>query len=89
MNKYIIQKDEYENERNNKNLNSNEESKTVSNLIKKKYKENNKDIKYEGNDVQNFFKFIQPNNFANSKNSFQNIPKLIKNKFKIEQFNEG
>jgi hypothetical protein len=87
LNKYIIQKDEYENERNNKNLNSNEESKTVSNLIKKKYKENNKDIKYEGNDIQNFFKFIQPNNFANSKNSSQNIPKLIKNKFKIDDFN--
>ena len=28
-------------------------------------------------------------NLANIKNSSQNVPKLIKNKFSIEQFKEG
>ena len=88
LNKYIIKKEEYENEIKNKIINNNnEESKIVSNLIKKKYKENNQNIEYENDNIQNFFKFIQPINFANNKNSSQNVPKLIKKEFKINNFN--
>ena len=83
LEKYIIKKEEYEKEE----IGSNEKAKIVQNLIKKKYKDNNGN--YEKENVSNFFKYFQPTNFANLKNSSQNVPKLIKNKFKIEQFNEG
>lgn len=83
LEKYIIKKEEYEKEE----IGSNENAKIVQNLIKKKYKDNNGN--YEKENVSNFFKYFQPTNFANLKNSSQNVPKLIKNKFKIEQFNEG
>ena len=83
LEKYIIKKEEYEKEE----IGSNENAKTVLNLIKKKYKDNNGN--YEEENIANFFKYFQPTNFANLKNSSQNVPKLIKNKFKIEQFNEG
>ena len=83
LEKYIIKKEEYEKEE----IGSNENAKTVQNLIKKKYKDNNGN--YEEENISNFFKYFQPTNFANLKNSSQNVPKLIKNKFKIEQFNEG
>ena len=83
LEKYIIKKEEYEKEE----IGSNENAKIVPNLIKKKYKDNNGN--YEEENISNFFKYFQPTNFANLKNSSQNVPKLIKNKFKIEQFNEG
>ena len=83
LEKYIIKKEEYQKEE----IGSNENSKIVQNLIKKKYKDNNGN--YEEENISNFFKYFQPTNFANLKNSSQNVPKLIKNKFKIEQFNEG
>ena len=83
LEKYIIKKEEYEKEE----IGSNENAKIVQNLIKKKYKDNNGH--YEEENISNFFKYFQPTNFANLKNSSQNVPKLIKNKFKIEQFNEG
>jgi hypothetical protein len=83
LEKYIIKKEEYEKEE----IGSNENAKIVRNLIKKKYKDNNGN--YEEENISNFFKYFQPTNFANLKNSSQNVPKLIKNKFKIEQFNEG
>jgi hypothetical protein len=83
LEKYIIKKEEYEKEE----IGSNENVKIVQNLIKKKYKDNNGN--YEEENISNFFKYFQPTNFANLKNSSQNVPKLIKNKFKIEQFNEG
>ena len=83
LEKYIIKKEEYEKEE----IGSNENAKIVQNLIKKKYKDNNGN--YEEENISNFFKYFQPTNFANLKNSSQNVPKLIKNKFKIEQFNEG
>ena len=84
LEKYIIKKEEYEKEE----IGSNENAKIVQNLIKKKYKDNNGNYEEE-NTISNFFKYFQPTNFANLKNSSQNVPKLIKNKFKIEQFNEG
>ena len=80
---YLITKEEYEKEE----IKPNEEAKTVSNLVKKK----NKEINNNNNDnenIENYFKFIQPNNFANPKNSSQNIPKMLKNKFKIDELNE-
>ena len=83
LEKYIIKKEEYEKEE----IGSNENAKIVQNLIKKKYKDNNGN--YEEENISNFFKYFQPTDFANLKNSSQNVPKLIKNKFKIEQFNEG
>jgi len=83
LEKYIIKKEEYQKEE----IGSNENAKIVQNLIKKKYKDNNGN--YEEENISNFFKYFQPTNFANLKNSSQNVPKLIKNKFKIEQFNEG
>ena len=83
LEKYIIKKEEYEKEE----IGSNENVKIVQNLIKKKYKDNNGN--YEEENISNFFKYFQPTKFANLKNSSQNVPKLIKNKFKIEQFNEG
>lgn len=83
LGKYLIKKEEYENEEKGQNA----EGKIISNLIKKKYKEINN--LNEGENIDNFFKYIQPVNFANSKNSSQNVPKLIKNKFRIEELNEG
>ena len=86
LRKYLITKEEYDKEE----IKPNEEGKVISNLIKKKYKEiNNNDENNKEENVENFFKFIQPINFANIKNSSQNPPKLIKNKFTSEQFNEG
>ena len=86
LRKYLIKKEEYDKEE----IKQNEEGKVISNLIKKKYKEiNNNDENNKEENVENFFKFIQPINFANFKNSSQNPPKLIKSKFTSEQFNEG
>ena len=86
LRKYLIKKEEYDKEE----IKPNEEGKVISNLIKKKYKEiNNNDENNKEENVENFFKFIQPINFANFKNSSQNPPKLIKSKFTSEQFNEG
>ena len=83
LGKYLIKKEEYEKEE----IPLNEEGKVVSNLIKKKYKEINNAS--EGENIEKYFKYFQPKNFANIKNSSQNVPKLIKNKFSIEQFKEG
>ena len=83
LGKYLIKKEEYEKEE----IPLNEEGKVVSNLIKKKYKEINNIS--EGENIEKYFKYFQPKNFANIKNSSQNVPKLIKNKFSIEQFKEG
>ena len=86
LRKYLITKEEYDKEE----IKPNEEGKVISNLIKKKYKEiNNNDENNKEENIENFFKFIQPINFANFKNSSQNPPKLIKSKFTSEQFNEG
>ena len=86
LRKYLITKEEYDKEE----IKPNEEGKVISNLIKKKYKEiNNNDENNKEENIENFFKFIQPINFANIKNSSQNPPKLIKNKFTSEQLNEG
>ena len=86
LRKYLIKKEEYDKEE----IKPNEEGKVISNLIKKKYKEiNNNDENNKEENIENFFKFIQPINFANFKNSSQNPPKLIKSKFTSEQFNEG
>ena len=82
LGKYLIKKEEYEKEE----IIQNEEGKVISNLIKKKYKDIN-NLNEEEN-LESFFKYIQPTCFANFKNSSQNIPKLIKNKFKIEEINE-
>ncbi len=83
LGKYLIKKEEYEKEE----IIDNDEGKVVSNLIKKKYKEINNIS--EGENIEKYFKYFQPKNFANIKNSSQNVPKLIKNKFSIEQFKEG
>lgn len=84
--KYLIKKEEYDNEE----IKPNEEGKVISNLIKKKYKEINSINENEQEEnVENFFKYIQPINFANFKNSSQNVPKILKNKFNSEEFNEG
>ena len=65
----------------------NEENQILSNLIKKKHKEiNNNNEKEEK--LEDFFSFIQPVNFANFKNSSQNVPKLIKDKIDIDKLNE-
>ena len=78
LGKYLIKKEEYEKEE----IIPNEEGKVVSNLIKKKYKEINDES--EGENIEKYFKYFQPKNFANTKNSSQNVPKLIKNKFKMD-----
>ena len=84
--KYLIKKEEYDKEE----IKPNEEGKVISNLIKKKYKEINSINENEQEEnVENFFKYIQPINFANFKNSSQIIPKILKNKFNSEEFNEG
>ena len=89
---YIISKEAYEEEikdknKDNKELGFNEENQILSNLIKKKHKEIiNKNEKEEK--LEDFFSFIQPVNFANFKNSSQNVPKLIKDKIDIDKLNE-
>ena len=84
--KYLIKKEEYDKEE----IRPNEEGKVISNLIKKKYKEINSINENEQEEnVENFFKYIQPINFANFKNSSQIVPKILKNKFNSEEFNEG
>lgn len=84
--KYLIKKEEYDKEE----IKPNEEGKVISNLIKKRYKEINSINENEQEEnVENFFKYIQPINFANFKNSSQNVPKILKNKFNSEEFNEG
>ena len=86
LGKYIINKDEYEKEKNIPNG----EGMIVSNLIKKRYKEiNNNNNDNELENIDNYFKYFQPIKLANFKNSSQNVPKLIKNKFNIEQLKEG
>lgn len=90
---YIISKETYEDEikdknKDNKELGFNEENQILSNLIKKKHKEIiNKNEKEEK--LEDFFSFIQPVNFANFKNSSQNVPKLIKDKIDIDKLNES
>ena len=84
--KYLIKKEEYDKEE----IKPNEEGKVISNLIKKKYKEINSINENEQEEnAENFFKYIQPINFANFKNSSQIVPKILKNKFNSEEFNEG
>ena len=84
--KYLIKKEEYDKEE----IKPNEEGKVISNLIKKRYKEINSINENEQEEnVENFFKYIQPINFANFKNSSQIVPKILKNKFNSEEFNEG
>ena len=84
--KYLIKKEEYDKEE----IKPNEEGKVISNLIKKKYNEINSINENEQEEnVENFFKYIQPINFANFKNSSQIVPKILKNKFNSEEFNEG
>ena len=84
--KYLIKKEEYDKEE----IKPNEEGKVISNLIKKKYKEINSINENEQEEnVENLFKYIQPINFANFKNSSQIVPKILKNKFNSEEFNEG
>ena len=89
---YIISKETYEEEikdknKDNKELGFNEENQILSNLIKKKHKEiSNNNEKEEK--LEDFFSFIQPVNFANFKNSSQNVPKLIKDKIDIDKLNE-
>ena len=84
--KYLINKEEYDKEE----IKPNEEGKVISNLIKKKYNEINSINENEQEEnVENFFKYIQPINFANFKNSSQIVPKILKNKFNSEEFNEG
>ena len=83
LGKYLIKKEDYEKEE----IIPNEEGKVVSNLIKKKYKEINSES--EGENIEKYLKYFQPKNFANTKNSSQIVPKLIANKFSIEQFKEG
>ena len=84
--KYLIKKEEYDKEE----IKPNEEGKVISNLIKKKYNEINSINENEQEEnVENFFKNIQPINFANFKNSSQIVPKILKNKFNSEEFNEG
>ena len=86
LGKYLIKKEEYDKEE----IKPNEEGKVISNLIKKKYKEINSIGENEQEEnVENFFKYIQPINFANFKNSSQNVPKLLKSKFNSEQIYEG
>ena len=87
LGKYLITKEEYEKEE----IKLHEEAKAVSNIVKKKNKEMNNNIENNINNnenIENYFKFIQPNNFANFKNSSQNIPKILKNKFNIDELNE-
>ena len=84
--KYLIKKEEYDKEE----IKPNEEGKVISNLIKKKYNEINSINENEQEEnVENFFKYIQPINFANFKISSQIVPKILKNKFNSEEFNEG
>ena len=87
LGKYLITKEEYEKEE----IKLHEEAKAVSNIVQKKNKEMNNNIENNINNnenIENYFKFIQPNNFANFKNSSQNIPKILKNKFNIDELNE-
>ena len=89
LEKYIIPKDMYEEKIKDKpkEIKFNEENKIISDLIKEKHKEikqsNEND---EKENLENFFSFIQPLSFANAKNSSQNIPKLIKEKIDLNNF---
>ena len=87
LGKYLITKEEYEKEE----IKLHEEAKAVSNIVKKKNKEMNNNIENNINNnenIENYFKFIQPNNFANFKNSSQSVPKILKNRFNIDELNE-
>ena len=88
---YIIPKDIYEEEiKDKKDIGYNEENQIISNIIKRKYKEINKnsDNNEKGQNLEDFFSFIQPLNFANFKNSSQNVPKLIKDKIEVDKLKE-
>ena len=88
---YIIPKDIYEEEIKDKNeIGYNEENQIISNIIKRKHKEINKNNydNEKGQKLEDFFSFIQPLNFANFKNSSQNVPKLIKDKIEIDKLTE-
>ena len=86
---YIIPKNEYEDEIKDKDkeIGLNEESRIISNLIKRKHKQLNNNEEKEN--LENFFPFIQPVCFANYKNSSQNIPKLMKDKIIMNQIKDG
>ena len=92
LQKYIISKEEYEEEIKDKNkeMGLNEESQIISNLIRKKNEEINKNNGGDGKEekLEDYFSFFQPLNFANFKNSSQNVPKLIKEKIEIDKLNE-
>ena len=91
LQKYIIPKETYEEEMKNKNkdMGVNEENQIISNLIKRRHKEINENkSKNENEKLENFFSLFQPLNFANFKNSSQNVPKLIKDKIDIDKLNE-
>ncbi len=88
LQKYIITKDTYETEIKDKKkeIGLSEESHIISNLIKRKNEEINKDKDNKNEEkLEDFFSFIQPVNFANYKNSSQNIPKLMKDKIEIDK----
>ena len=92
LQKYIISKEEYEEEIKDKNkeMGLNEESQIISNLIRKKNEEINKNNGGDGKEekLEDYFSFFQPLSFANFKNSSQNVPKLIKEKIEIDKLNE-
>lgn len=92
LQKYIITKDTYETEIKDikREIGLNEESQIISNLIKRRNTEinNNIDNNKKEEKLEDFFSFIQPINFANYKNSSQNIPKLMKDKIDIDKLKE-
>ena len=94
LQKYIISKEEYEEEIKDKDkdkeMSLTEESQITSNLIKKKHIEINKnsDNNEKEEKLEDYFSFFQPSNFANFKNSSQNVPKLIKEKLDLDNLNE-
>ena len=94
LQKYIISKEEYEEEIKDKDkdkeMSLTEETQIISNIIKKKHKEINKnnDNNEKEEKLEDYFSFFQPTNFANFKNSSQNVPKLIKEKLDLDNLNE-
>ena len=86
---YIIPKDIYEEEIKDKvDIRYSEENQIISNIIKRKHKEINQNRNEKRHNLEDFFSFIQPLNFANFKNSSQNVPKLVKDKIDIDKLKE-
>ena len=86
---YIIPKDIYEEEIKDKvDIRYSEENQIISNIIKRKHKEINQNRNEKRHNLEDFFSFIQPLNFANFKNSSQNVPKLVKDKIEIDKLKE-